>query len=101
MSKSGKTTAAPAGNAQELPYEEALGKLEAIVEAMESGELPLEVLLARYEEGVRLAEVCQHKLAAAEARIQQLERTAEGTMALKPLAMPADAPEDVTHEPLS
>jgi exodeoxyribonuclease VII small subunit len=101
MSKSGKTSATPAGAGQELPYEEALAKLEAIVEAMEGGELPLETLLAKYEEGVRLAEACQGKLAAAETRIQQLERAANGNPALKPFALPADATEDVTHEPLS
>jgi exodeoxyribonuclease VII small subunit len=68
-----------------LPFEEALTKLEGIVEAMESGDLPLELLLARYEEGVKLSKVCQEKLAEAELRIQQLEKTAAGEMKLKPL----------------
>jgi len=36
------------------PFEEALKKLEGIVEAMESDDLPLETLLARYEEGTKL-----------------------------------------------
>ena len=61
-----------------LPFEEALQKLETIVEEMESDELPLETLLARYEEGNRLAKVCQAKLAEAELRIQKLEADAEG-----------------------
>ena len=74
---------AKAGN---LPFEEALKKLETIVEAMESEDLPLETLLARYEEGTRLARVCQDKLAEAELKIQQLEKTAAGEMKLKPLA---------------
>ena len=67
-----------------LPFEEALKKLESIVEAMESEELPLETLLARYEEGTHLAKTCQEKLAEAELKIQQLEKTAGGEM--KPLA---------------
>ncbi len=67
-----------------LPFEEALKKLEAVVEAMEGGELPLEDLLARYEEGMKLARVCQEKLAEAELKIQQLEKTAAGEMKLKP-----------------
>ena len=44
-------------------FEEALKKLEAIVEAMESEDLPLETLLAKYEEGTHLARTCQEKLA--------------------------------------
>ena len=68
-----------------LPFEEALKKLEAIVEAMEGGDLPLETLLARYEEGVKLAKVCQEKLAEAELKIQQLEQDAQGEMKVKPL----------------
>jgi exodeoxyribonuclease VII small subunit len=69
-----------------LPFEEALKKLESIVEAMESEELPLETLLARYEEGTRLARNCQEKLAEAELKIQQLEKTTAGEIRLKPLS---------------
>ena len=67
------------------PFEEALEKLEAIVETMEAGDLPLETLIARYEEGTRLANACQEKLAEAELKIQQLEKTAAGELKLKPL----------------
>lgn len=67
-----------------LPFEEALKKLEAIVDAMESEDLPLELLIKRYEEGVKLAQVCQAKLAEAELKIQQLEKNAAGEMKLKP-----------------
>ena len=79
----GQPNPAKAGN---LPFEEALKKLEAIVEAMESEELPLESLLAKYEEGTGLARVCQDKLAEAEVKIQQLERSAAGELTLKPMA---------------
>ena len=68
-----------------LPFEQALQKLESIVEAMESEELPLETLLAKYEEGTRLAKACQEKLAEAELKIQQLEKNVAGEMKLKPL----------------
>ena len=53
---------------------------------MESGDLPLETLLARYEEGVKLTKICQDKLAEAELKIQQLEKSASGELRLKPLA---------------
>ena len=68
-----------------VPFEEALKKLEGIVEAMESEELPLETLLAKYEEGTRLAQICQTKLAEAEMKIQQLEKNASGELKLKPV----------------
>lgn len=80
MSKSAKAEAPGAG----VPFEEALKKLEGIVEAMESQELPLEALLARYEEGTRLVKICQDKLSEAELKIQQLEKNAAGEMKLKP-----------------
>jgi exodeoxyribonuclease VII small subunit len=70
-----------------LPFEEALKKLESVVEAMESEDLALESLLAKYEEGTRLAKACQEKLAEAEVKIQQLEKGASGEMKLKPLTL--------------
>lgn len=60
-------------------------KLEGIVEAMEADDLPLETMIARYEEGARLAKICQEKLAEAELKIQQLEKNAAGEMRLKPV----------------
>ncbi len=70
--------------AKNPPFEEALQRLESIVETMEAGDLPLETLISRYEEGARLAKVCQEKLAEAELKIQQLEKNAAGEMKLKP-----------------
>jgi exodeoxyribonuclease VII small subunit len=71
-----------------VPFDEALKKLEAIVAAMESEDLPLETLLSKYEEGTQLARICQEKLAEAEVRVQQLEKTASGEMKLRPLPPP-------------
>ena len=84
MSKAVK--AAEPVKAENLPFEDALKRLETIVEAMESEDLPLETLLARYEEGTRLAKVCQAKLADAELKIQKLEKNSAGEVTLKPLA---------------
>ena len=70
--------------AKDTPFEEALEKLESVVEAMEADDLPLETLLAKYEEGVKLVKICQDKLAEAELKIQQLEKTAVGEIKLKP-----------------
>jgi exodeoxyribonuclease VII small subunit len=77
------TKTAANSSAKTPPFEEALKKLEGIVEAMESDDLPLETLLAKYEEGSKLVKVCQEKLAEAELKVQQLEKTAAGEMKLK------------------
>ena len=84
MSKAAKAVDSPKVSGP--PFEEALKKLETIVEAMESEDLPLETLLAKYEEGTTLARVCQEKLADAELKIQQLDKNAAGEMKLRPLA---------------
>jgi exodeoxyribonuclease VII small subunit len=90
MSNAEKSGGEPKLKTPVLPFEEALQKLESIVEAMESGDLPLEALLARFEEGTRLAQVCQAKLAEAELKIQKLEKTAAGDAVLKPLKIEND-----------
>lgn len=81
----GQSNPAKAGS---LPFEEALKKLETIVTAMEAEDLPLDSLLAKYEEGTRLAKACQEKLTEAELKIQQLEKTSAGEMKLKPVVLP-------------
>ncbi len=78
-------SAGPNGPGKEPPFEEALQRLETVVEAMEADDLPLETLLAKYEEGAKLVKVCQEKLAEAELKIQQLEKTAAGELKLKPV----------------
>ena len=60
---------------------------------MESEDLPLETLLAKYEEGTRLARICQEKLAEAEVKIQQLQKSAAVDLKLKPLAATEEADE--------
>ena len=84
MPNTPKNAGSANSNKSALPFEEALKKLEAVVEAMESEDLPLETLIKRYEEGVRLAMICQEKLAEAELKIQQLEKTIGGEFKLKP-----------------
>jgi exodeoxyribonuclease VII small subunit len=80
-----KQPALPKSDPSGPAFEEALKKLESIVEAMEAGDLPLEKMLAQYEEGMRLGQVCQSKLAEAELKIQQLEKNAAGDLVLKPM----------------
>ena len=67
------TTKAKAAGA-DLNFETAMDRLEKIVEQMESGQLPLEDLIVRYEEGMNLVKVCQERLASAEQKIEIIAR---------------------------
>ena len=54
------------------PFEEALEKLSALVEKMESGDLSLEESLKIFEEGIKLSKDCQNALTDAEKKVQAL-----------------------------
>jgi len=61
-------------------FEASLSKLEQIVDDMESGELPLEEIIEKYEEGMGYLKVCDDKLAEAEVKIRKLTRDDEGEL---------------------
>lgn len=61
-----------------LSFEDAVGRLEEIVSAMETGSLPLEECLSRFEQAVGLSRYCAAKLEAAEQQIRVL--TADGEL---------------------
>jgi exodeoxyribonuclease VII small subunit len=61
-----------------LSFETALAKLETIVEAMESGDVPLADLLVQFEEGTQLLKVCEARLKEAELKIEQLKKQKDG-----------------------
>lgn len=63
----------PDTSANALTFEEAYARLEAIIEQLESGDLSLEASVALYEEGQRLAALCNKQLDAAELRVQQID----------------------------
>ena len=63
-----------------LTFEDALAKLESIVESMESGDVPLAELLAKFEEGTKLLKVCETRLRDAELKIEQLKKQKDGTL---------------------
>lgn len=70
----------------ELSFEEALGRLEAIVEGLEGGQLALEDALARFEEGMALRAECLQRLQSAEAKIEQVLAESEGAAEADPFA---------------
>jgi exodeoxyribonuclease VII small subunit len=61
-----------------LSFEAALTKLETIVESMETGEVPLADLLAKFEEGNKLLKHCESRLKDAELKIEQLKKERDG-----------------------
>jgi len=61
-----------AGKVEGLTYEQALGRLEAIVRRLEGGNLPLDEMLRLFEEGAALGRVCQARLSDAELRVEKL-----------------------------
>lgn len=64
-------------------FEEALKRLEEIVEKLESGDQPLEKSLALFEEGIKLARFCNVKLNEAEKKISLLMKDKSGNLELK------------------
>lgn len=58
---------------EELSFEDAVNRLEAIVSAMEMGTLPLQDCLKQFEEAVALSRHCSTKLEEAEAAIRILD----------------------------
>ena len=69
-----------------LSFEDALGQLETIVESMESGEVPLAELLAKFQQGSKLLKVCEARLKDAELKIEQLKKQKDGRVAFEPFA---------------
>jgi len=55
-------------------FEAAYEQLRKAIEELEAGPLPLDAAMARYEEGVRLARLCNQMLDSAELRIQHVLR---------------------------
>ena len=64
----------------ELTFEQALGRLEEIVRALDSGEAPLDQSLALFEEGVALVKLCSGKLDHAEQRVKMLVHGPDGSV---------------------
>ena len=66
-------------DASELSFEQILGRLQDVVERLESGDLPLEKSLAVFEEGIRLSRLGATRLDEAEARVEELLGEGEQT----------------------
>ncbi|MBA4542970.1 exodeoxyribonuclease VII small subunit [Thermoactinomyces daqus] len=57
---------------ESLPFEEALKRLEEVVEILEKGDTPLEQAIQLFDEGMKLAHICGKKLEWAEQQVEML-----------------------------
>jgi len=69
----------------EIRFEEALKKLEKIVEDLEKGDLSLDEALKKYQEGIELSRLCNQRLESAKKKIDILVKNKKGDFELKPL----------------
>ncbi len=68
----------------EIKFEEALKKLEKIVEDLEGGDLSLDEALKKYQEGIDLSRQCSQRLESAKKKIETLVKNKKGEFELKP-----------------
>lgn len=59
----------------ELSFEEAINQLETIVRELESGRTKLDDAVNAYEKAIKLKQLCEAKLKAAQLKIEKLEIT--------------------------
>ena len=70
---------------KEMAFEEALGALEQIVAEIETGELSLADLMAKYSEGIKLSDVCMTSLKRAEETMDLLVKDTANGITEEPL----------------
>lgn len=63
-------------SAKKFNLEKSLSDLEALVEELESGDLPLEKAMKKFEEGIKLTRGCQNALKEAEQKVEILLQSA-------------------------
>ena len=74
-------------------FEQAMEQLEKIVEELETGDLPLEKAMQKFEEGMELTRFCSRKLDETEKKINLLLRDKEGKVIQQPFAADDNADE--------
>ena len=66
-----------------LPFEDALSRLEALIQGMDSDQVPLDDLIKNYEEGISLYEICEKRLDEAQGRIDLIRKKRDNTVELE------------------
>ncbi|MFZ0242032.1 MAG: exodeoxyribonuclease VII small subunit [Desulfobacterales bacterium] len=65
-------------------FEQAMQMLEKIVQELESGDLPLEKAMSKFEEGIQLTRFCSQKLDETEQKVNLLLQDQQGDVSSKP-----------------
>ena len=65
----------------QIKFENAIQRLEKIVDDLEKGELDIDKSLEIFEEGIKMSRVCSKKLNEAEAKIEKLTKNQKGELA--------------------
>ncbi len=68
----------------EMKFEDALKKLEKIVDDLEKGDLSLDEALKKYQDGIELSRICSQRLDSAKKKIEVLVKNKKGEFELKP-----------------
>ena len=68
-------------------FEQAMKQLEQIVQDLESGDMPLEKAIKKFEEGIQLSKFCTEKLDESEKKITVLMQDATGNVSEMPFAV--------------
>ncbi|MDY6793356.1 MAG: exodeoxyribonuclease VII small subunit [Thermodesulfobacteriota bacterium] len=68
-----------------MTFEQSMNKLEQIVQELESGDLPLEKAMTKFEEGIQLSKLCNEKLDETEKKVTLLMQDNQGNIEEKPV----------------
>lgn len=82
----------PTPDVSQPSFEEAMGELESIVQAMDDDSLALESLLTHYSRGKQLLKFCQNQIQDAQQRVELINAQADGSATLEPFAASSPPP---------
>ena len=68
---------------KKINLEKSIADLESLVDELESGDLPLERAMKKFEQGIKLTRECQAALKEAEQKVEILVQSAGGEEALE------------------
>ena len=79
-------------------FEDAMARLEEIVQSLESGNLSLEESIKAFEEGMKLAKFCSQKLEEAEKKVTMLMKESEGRYVQAPFTVEQEEQQQASSE---
>jgi exodeoxyribonuclease VII small subunit len=87
------------GTDENLQFEEAIEKLESIIERIESEQIPLEELLKDYEEGTKLLKLCRDRIDGARQKVDKINKElTNGSVTLESLDEDAISSDEETDD---